>query len=229
MIDQKKHDTISMCQQHFPSSFHYKGLHIFLHPEVYEPAEDTFLLLDTIDINPAESVLEIGSGTGIISLWCAQHQANVIASDINPFAIELLKKNIRKNTSDLRGILKARMGDMYDSIDPRERFDVIIFNPPYLPEGSIEESKKLGWIDTATNGGREGIQPSLRFLNKLPYHLKKRGRAYLIVSSFSTVERIQSTILVNDMHYKVLQQLRCNNELLEVYKITLNPSHHISE
>ncbi|MCK4995751.1 MAG: hypothetical protein KAR55_02585, partial [Thermoplasmatales archaeon] len=63
------------------NSFHYKSLLIETHSEVYDPAEDTYLLLDAIDIKKNDSVLEIGTGCGIIALECARIGANVICTD----------------------------------------------------------------------------------------------------------------------------------------------------
>ena len=75
-------------------SFIFKNLTIELHPEVYEPAEDTFLLVDSIDISKGDSVFELGSGSGLIALYCASLGANVVCSDINPFSIELINNHL---------------------------------------------------------------------------------------------------------------------------------------
>ncbi len=78
-------------------SFTFKDLTIELHPEVYEPAEDTFLLVDSIVVSEGDSVFEVGSGSGLIALYCASLGANVVCCDINPFAVELIKKNFLVN------------------------------------------------------------------------------------------------------------------------------------
>ena len=107
--------------------FNFKGLEIHLHPEVYDPAEDTFLLIDSIDIKPKDSVFEIGTGCGIISLYCASLGANVICSDTNPFAVELVKKNVLVNKSLLNGSLEVRLGSLFDVLSFDDKFDKIIF------------------------------------------------------------------------------------------------------
>lgn len=62
-------------------------------PDVYPPSEDSIFLIRSLDIRPGESVLEIGCGSGIVSLHCAKAGATVTAGDINPVAVELTKRN----------------------------------------------------------------------------------------------------------------------------------------
>ena len=82
---------------HLDKIFHFKGLKIGIYPEVYEPAEDTFQLIEAIEVNKGDTVFEIGTGCGIVSLDCARIGAEVICSDINPNAVKLVKYNYQKN------------------------------------------------------------------------------------------------------------------------------------
>jgi len=77
--------------------FHFNDLIIKLHPEVYDPAEDTFLLIEAINVAKGDCVLDIGTGCGLIALECARLGANVICTDINPYAVKLAKNNYLKN------------------------------------------------------------------------------------------------------------------------------------
>jgi len=52
----------------------YKGIVIYPHPEVYEPAEDTYLLAENLDIKRTDDILEIGTGTGLIAIYAAKGQ-----------------------------------------------------------------------------------------------------------------------------------------------------------
>ena len=71
----------------------YKGIHYENYPEVYEPAEDTFLFAENLQVGRRDRVLEIGTGTGIIAIIVSRKCSTVIATDINPPAIDLYAKN----------------------------------------------------------------------------------------------------------------------------------------
>ena len=64
---------------------------------VYVPSDDTFLLAENLDINYGDSVLEIGTGTGLVAMYASKLTDKVIATDINFNALELAEKNLKKN------------------------------------------------------------------------------------------------------------------------------------
>lgn len=198
--------------------FHFKSLKIFLHSEVYEPAEDTFLMLDTIQIKSDQSVLEIGSGTGIISLFCAQQGAHVICTDINPCAIELINKNIKENKNGIDGTIKVRKGNLFDPIKSEENFDIIIFNPPYLP--TTPDQKIGGWYDKSLNGGKTGLDVTIPFLKEVNNYVTPKGCVYFIFSSFSDKTLLENTIEKLSHKVSTINSLRCDDEILYVMKIS---------
>ena len=203
----KKEDSVKI--------FHYKDLTIELHPEVYDPAEDTFLLLDTIRINKDDSVLEIGTGCGLIALACARLGANVICTDKNPIAVELVKKNYLMNQKILKGNFEVRIGDIFSPILSSETFDVIIFNPPYLPTKKGELVG--GWFDTATNGGKDGLLFTKRFIKELPPYLNKNGSAYFVYSTLSERVKLESILNKTNLIYNVIKSLCFNGETIDIY------------
>ncbi|MFW6120273.1 MAG: HemK2/MTQ2 family protein methyltransferase, partial [Petrotogales bacterium] len=164
-------------------TFHFNRLAIDLHPEVYDPAEDSFLLIKALKIRHRDKVLEIGTGCGLIALECARRGAHVVYTDINPFAVQLAHHNWEKNSHMVKGAADGRQGDLFSPIEEGEFFDVIIFNPPYLP--TTEREKIGGWFDVATNGGTDGIRVIIRFLENLRKYLSQNGLAYFVFSSLS--------------------------------------------
>lgn len=202
-------------------SFMFKDLIIELVPEVYEPAEDTFLLIDSIKLSQGDSVYEIGSGSGLIALFCASFGANVVCCDINPFAVELIKKNYLINQSLLKGYFDVRIGDLFSVLDSNDSFDIIIFNPPYLPTTKKELVGGSGWFDKAVNGGLDGLDVIERFINQVSGFLKKNGRAYFIFSNLSNREKLENLIKKNNFNFEIVNSLRFNDEILYVYLLKI--------
>jgi len=203
-------------------SFTFQNMSISLHPEVYEPAEDTYLMIENIRITPHQDVLEIGAGTGIISIYCAQRGANVICTDINPFAISLIKKNIDENREKLKGTIKVRQGDLFDCINDKEDFDLIIFNPPYLPTSPEEKKGISSWYAKSFDGGPSGLMVTKRFILEVKPYLKNKGYAMFITSSFSKKEMLDTIINQSLLNHKVIKDLRCDEEILTIHMLCKN-------
>ena len=77
------------------------GLDMAEDPEVYPPSEDSILLTESLDIRIGEKVLEIGTGSGIVSIQCALNGADVVCGDINPRAVALARRNAAANGVDI--------------------------------------------------------------------------------------------------------------------------------
>lgn len=138
---------------------------------IYSPGEDTFLMLDALSNIPVEKkeVLDVGTGSGILGLFVALHGATVTTIDTNEQALT----RAREAAQTLGVSLKAVVSDLFSSVSGR--FDLVLFNPPYLPSSSLE--------DRAVDGGKEGALLTRRFLKKLQEHLKSDGSALLLLSS----------------------------------------------
>lgn len=160
---------------------HYKNTRIKIHPSVYEPCEDSFLLAQAAlsEIKGSESVLEVGCGSGIISAVIKNNTyARVTGIDINPYAAACTRDN---------GV-EAIIGDLLGCI--RGKFDIIIFNPPYLPTNDNERTND--WINIALDGGNDGRKVIDRFLEEAGSYLVKDGKILMLVSSFTGIEEVKS-------------------------------------
>jgi release factor glutamine methyltransferase len=202
----------------YPQMFHYHDLAIALHPEVYEPAEDSFLLLESIMVHPEDSILEIGTGCGLLALACAYHGADVLCTDINPFAVQLTRQNIERNRTVLKGKIEIRQGDLFSVVKNHERFDLIFFNPPYLPTKKNERTD--GWFTIATDGGPTGLRLTKRFLHGLRMYLRPEGAAYFIFSSLSNRSLLEKYLKNERFSATIITSHRYDGEDLDVYRIT---------
>ena len=200
-------------------SFNFKDLQIYTHKEVYEPSEDTFILIDSINIKNTDRFFEIGTGTGIISLYLAKKGLDGICSDINPLSAELVKKNYLTNHPKLSGNLEIRLGDMFDVLNLDEKFDLVVFNPPYLPTKPEEYVGGSGWFDRAVSGGKDGLSVTNRFIEQVGSYLKKDGRAYFVFSSLSDEKKLHSILEKNNLKYEIVGKNSFDDETLFVYMV----------
>lgn len=181
------------------------GLDMAEDPEVYPPSEDSILLTESLDIRIGEKVLEIGTGSGIVSIQCALNGAYVVCGDINPRAVALARRNAAANGVDI----DVRETDVYSNIEGR--FDTIVFNLPYLP---VEDEGELA---KAWSGGPDGLGPLPRLLEGAPEHLLPDGRVVVVVSSLMDRAGLDKTL--EGYEVKVLGELPLFFERLQVLEI----------
>lgn len=167
---------------------------------VYIPAEDSYLLADNLDIKQGQSVLEIGTGSGIVAMYASRLTDNITVTDINFDACELARKNFEDNGIENIEIL---FGNLFEPVKNR-KFDVILFNTPYLP---TEEDEVLDdTINYAFDGGLNGRKVINLFLNEVGNHLNDNGIVQIIQSSLSgneeTLEKLDQLGFVSEIAAK---------------------------
>jgi len=172
---------------------------------IYEPAEDSFLLeKEVLKFAKRKRVLDMGSGSGIQSLAAKKAGAkSVFAIDTNIDAIKRCKS---------LGI-KSVKSNLFQKV--KGNFDLIIFNPPYLPEDILEdsESKKV------TTGGKKGDEIILKFLPQAKKHLAREGTILLLLSSLTPKKKIIARLKKLNLSKKIISSQKVFFEMLEVWKI----------
>jgi release factor glutamine methyltransferase len=179
------------------------SIHIEVRNGVYEPAEDSYLLLDAIELRDGR-MLDMGTGTGIIGLHAARHGIDVTAVDIDGHAVETARSNGTRNNLDIT-VLQSNLFTAVQGC-----FDIIAFNPPYLPA----EDGDIRW-----DGGPGGIATARRFLTETDSYLKKDGRVYLLLSTLGDIASLLQEFKER-YHFERKRQLTLFFEKLLVYEIT---------
>jgi len=195
--------------------------------EVYEPREDSLLLEKYVKKSARGFVLDIGTGSGIQAKAAAERADFVIGVDINQKTLGFCNEHIKSDKilflkSDLfsffeekfiiieNGLLKG-ISDIENNYF--NKFDMIIFNPPYLPE-------EKNYKDIALDGGKKGYEVIERFLSNAKKFLAEDGLILLVFSSFTDKERIDKLIQKNGFGAEELERIHISFEDIYCYKIT---------
>lgn len=173
---------------------------------IYQPSEDSYLLKKQVKLfSKNKTVLDMGSGSGIQAETALSSEAkSVLASDINPESIALLKSI---------GIQTIK-SNLFQNINGK--FDLIIFNPPYLPEDKREDKES----QLATTGGKKGDEILIKFLKQAKIHLNKQGVILTLLSSLTPRGKILKLLNQLSLKHKVQETKKLFMETLEVWKIT---------
>jgi len=147
--------------------------------EVYPPAEDSSLLLRAAlrEVRGADRVLEVGTGSGYVAAGLSGRAAAVVVTDINPHAAACARA---------RGLAAVRT-DLFAGLSGP--FDLILFNPPYLP--TAPEERIDDWLEYALDGGPTGRVVIERFIADAGRVLAPFGRVLLLVSSLTGLDEVR--------------------------------------
>ncbi|KAI8393373.1 S-adenosyl-L-methionine-dependent methyltransferase [Radiomyces spectabilis] len=195
---------------------------------IYEPAEDTFLLLDCLEEDASQLqdlqprvCLEIGSGSGCVTTLLAKiigaHNAIYFTTDINPYACKATRETAVRNA--IHTIEPVRTS-LTEALLPRlaGQVDVLCFNPPYAvtpPEevGSVGiEAAWAGGID-----GRQVIDAMLPYVEKL---LSPKGVFYLLLINENKPTEVAEILRANyGLQAEIVMQRRAGREKQFILKV----------
>ena len=179
---------------------------------VYEPAEDSFLFAENLNVQEAETVLDLGTGCGILGILAAEKASSVVSVDVNPYAIRCAKENAELN--DVRNKIYYVQGNLFTALIESFKFDLVLFNAPYLPAG---EDEMESWIGRAWAGGATGRQVIDRFIVEAPNYLNQKGRVLLMQSTLAGVDETLRKFATYGVSGRVVAE--CSLQFFETIKL----------
>jgi release factor glutamine methyltransferase len=179
-------------------------MRLFIPPGVFQPRSDSWLLARVTGecVHPGDQVLDVCTGSGVVAVSAALEGARrVVAVDVSWRAVL---------TAQLNGLLngvvvEGRRGDLLRPV-AGERFDLIVSNPPYLPQGNDPEPAR--GQARAWEGGRDGRLFLDRLIVAAPGHLQPGGALLLVHSSICGLDKTEGRMRTAGLHPEVLERRR---------------------
>lgn len=187
---------------------------------VYEPAEDSFLLIDALENDLAylktknpTFCLEVGSGSGVVITAFAMAFPNTfcVSTDVNFKACSMSKSTANHNKASLDAINMDLAVSFSDNM-----FDIIIFNPPYV----VTEKEECGKKDITASwaGGIKGREVTDRLLHMIPKKLTTDGTFYLLLIEENIPEEVIEIMSQYGFKSETVMRRRVRNEQQLVLK-----------
>lgn len=171
---------------------------------MYTPSDDTFLLVEAVRNHSGARAIEIGIGSGLVTKVLLNRFKRVAGTDISLELLRRVSRNIYADFVCCDGASAFR----------EEAFDLITFNPPYLPS--------YGTIDKAVDGGKEGIEVSLKFLKDAVRISRGKAIILFVISSYSNYKTILSWLRRKSFRVRNIKTTRLFFEELTVFEASKN-------
>ena len=174
---------------------------------MYVPSEDSYLLAKSVKEYSGKRALEIGVGSGIAFEELQKNFELVVGTDLHVQSLRYARHNIRfRNNLTICCNMSAPI---------RCKFDLIVSNPPYLPNLSTEIQK-----DLPVDGGLTGIEWSIKFLELTLPKLEPTGKILLLLSSFSNIEKVGLFVQKLKFAKKIVNQRKLFYETIKVFELS---------
>ncbi len=177
-----RHSELLRSMRSAPSAgriVEHLGEEFLVLPNVFPPYDDSICLLENMKIQAGEEVLDVGSGSGVLSVFAAKRAAShVVALDVNPDAVRNTTLNAWRHGVAPR--IEARESDLFASIAPHEKFDVVLANLPFRNKDADDLTSLSIW-DTS-------FMTHQRFFSSVRGVMMPQGRLYMVHPSFGELD-----------------------------------------
>ncbi len=187
----------------------------------YQPLEDSYFMLECAKealiemLNSKKEkirILDMGAGSGIIANSLAEFcTKNRIKADV--FGIDINRHGIRHALAEREDEFYV-LSDLFSGL--KGTFGLIVFNPPYLPEGY--EDFDEGYKKTVI-GGEKGNEMACKFLKQVSGHMDSKSACLLLVSSLSGKQEVETACRIERLKFRAFREKSLFFEKLVVYEI----------
>jgi release factor glutamine methyltransferase len=175
-------------------------------PRFYGTSE---FMAGKMNVKPEDDVLDVGTGSGIQAITAGRIARKVVAVDINPEAVRCAAENVKRHGLSNISVFQ---GDLFTPFDKHEKFDVILFTPPYF-NGKPETALDHSLYDP-------GKKLAKRFFREARNFLKPGGNVQMVYSSMAEPERVLDIAEESGWQYSIIAERKMSFETFYIYKLT---------
>lgn len=171
---------------------------------MYLPSDDSIFLSNVVNHYHGQLALEIGTSSGIILKELSKNFRIVIGTDIDFDSLKRAQSVLRND----RLVCCDAASALHDV-----RFDLIVTNPPYLPNNPNH-------VDKTVDGGPTGIEVSIHILTSALDKLARNGKILILVSNLSDKKKLEVFVSENNLVINQIAQKKLFYEILEIIEIS---------
>jgi release factor glutamine methyltransferase len=168
------------------------------------PSDDSIFLSNVVNHYHGQLALEIGTSSGIILKELSKNFRIVIGTDIDFDSLKRAQSVLRND----RLVCCDAASALHDV-----RFDLIVTNPPYLPNNPNH-------VDKTVDGGPTGIEVSIHILTSALDKLARNGKILILVSNLSDKKKLEVFVSENNLVINQIAQKKLFYEILEIIEIS---------
>lgn len=203
--------AVRLVQRFGPHTVRVFGDTYVVRPEVFNPAffVTSKFMARNVRVGPQDAVLDMGTGSGILAVTAGRVARRVVAVDVNPAAVLCARENVERN--GLADRVEVLQGDLFAPLAPGERFDVVLFTPPYF-EGALRRP-----FDHALHDPGKAL--ARRFLAEAGRWLAPGGYLQMVYSSLAVPGRVLRTAEESGWRWSVTARKRALFETFTIYRL----------